>query len=177
MLSCLRTMTISWCHGLMQVTAWAEIFDGDENIWVAVDVAYGDIIRYPAVEWPHRGTPMVWICAAGEQGYVDVTPRCPDAAGGAWAELLASCSSGCCESLATEAEAHDKASAIYCLAPKRYTEMLHPDAKAVTTVDGEQVYLRRDVQTLRTVRGWILKGRRVIDGDTGSQRATDATHR
>lgn len=39
--------------------------------------AYGDIIRYPAVEWPHRGTPMVWICAAGEQGYVDVTPRRP----------------------------------------------------------------------------------------------------
>ena len=43
--------------------------------------AFGDIIRYPAVEWMHRGTPMVWICAAGESGYLDVTPRALDTNG------------------------------------------------------------------------------------------------
>ena len=37
--------------------------------------AFGDIISDPVVEWLHRGTPMVWICAASQQGYSDVTPR------------------------------------------------------------------------------------------------------
>ena len=41
--------------------------------------AYGDIIVDPVVEWPHRGTPMVWICAASQQGYSDVTSRAPAA--------------------------------------------------------------------------------------------------
>lgn len=37
--------------------------------------AFGDIISDPVVDWLHRGTPMVWICAASQQGYSDVTPR------------------------------------------------------------------------------------------------------
>lgn len=37
--------------------------------------AYGEVARYPVVEWLHRGTPMTWIVAAQEKGFVDVTPR------------------------------------------------------------------------------------------------------
>ncbi|CAJ1365604.1 unnamed protein product, partial [Effrenium voratum] len=109
------------------VKAWPEIFDPKTQLWVAVDVAFGDIVRHPVVEWPHRGTPMLWICAAGEGFFLrDVTPRYSPrwwevelARGGRalqtwWSELL---HRGCCEEsepesrllLHDEAEAYDEA--------------------------------------------------------------------
>ncbi|CAE7307437.1 Xpc, partial [Symbiodinium sp. CCMP2456] len=62
------------------VSAWPEVYDIDASTWIAVDVAFGDLVRHPVVEWPHRGTPMLWICAAGIDAnggfrYRDVTAR------------------------------------------------------------------------------------------------------
>eukprot|EP00434_Breviolum_minutum_P001720 symbB.v1.2.001527.t1/scaffold83.1/size345278/11 len=184
------------------VTAWAEIFDSERGRWVAVDVAFGDIISDPVVEWLHRGTPMVWICAASQQGYSDVTPRyssrwweveqAREPSGNRplqtwWKEFLESQDTsvhGSTEwSPSREAEAQDKAflserrkndgvprnkqalkhHEVYCLGPKKFCEYLRPGAKSVACVEGAYVYRREDVTVLRTPRGWMQKGRRVMD--------------
>eukprot|EP00435_Cladocopium_sp_Y103_P001362 s2188_g1.t1 len=190
------------------VTTWAEIFDAENNIWVAVDVAFGEIIPFPETGWLHRGTPMVWICAAGEHGYLDVTPRysprwweveqAREPSGSRqlrdwWYQLLRSLEApaGAPELeewtalRASEAEKQDKVfldqrrltggvpktkqalkhHEIYRLAPKRSTEALKPGAKAVATVEGENVYWRSDVSPLRTKKAWLLQKRRVMEGE------------
>ena len=62
------------------VTVWPEAYDADAESWVAVDLVYSFLARNPHVEWLHRGTPMLWVCAvdAGSQSgnhLRDVTPR------------------------------------------------------------------------------------------------------
>ncbi|CAL1142699.1 unnamed protein product [Cladocopium goreaui] len=189
------------------VTTWAEIFDAENNIWVAVDVAFGEIIPFPETGWLHRGTPMVWICAAGDKGYLDVTPRysprwweveqAREPSGSRqlrdwWEKLLCSLeASGGGEPeewtalRASEAEKQDevflhqrrqsggvprtkqalKHHEIYRLGPKRATEALKPGAQPVATVQGENVYWRKDVSLLRTKKAWLFQKRRVLEGE------------
>eukprot|EP00747_Dinoflagellata_sp_TGD_P206939 gnl/TRDRNA2_/TRDRNA2_80566_c0_seq1.p1 gnl/TRDRNA2_/TRDRNA2_80566_c0~~gnl/TRDRNA2_/TRDRNA2_80566_c0_seq1.p1 ORF type:complete len:959 (-),score=178.16 gnl/TRDRNA2_/TRDRNA2_80566_c0_seq1:50-2926(-) len=61
------------------VDIWPEVYDGENNGWVAVDISCCFIARQPVVEWIHRGTPMLWLVAADDNVdsvlLRDVTPR------------------------------------------------------------------------------------------------------
>uniref|UniRef100_A0A7S4QS80 Uncharacterized protein n=1 Tax=Alexandrium monilatum TaxID=311494 RepID=A0A7S4QS80_9DINO len=64
------------------VSVWPEAWDCEAGRWVAVDTVSMFLARDPVVEWIHRGTPMLWVCAAddgllgGEHcALVDVTQR------------------------------------------------------------------------------------------------------
>lgn len=45
---------------------WPEVYDVESGGWVAVDLMFDFVARDPVVEWMHRGTPMLWMCAADD---------------------------------------------------------------------------------------------------------------
>ncbi|CAK9084948.1 unnamed protein product [Durusdinium trenchii] len=175
------------------VTCWAELYDASAEKWVAVDVAFGDLVRFPVVEWLHRGTPMVWICASSRNGSVDVTPRysprwwevelAREPRGSRplqnwWNELLEG------TVVLSEAEIQDQAflakrrqmggvptslkafknHPVYRLGPAK-TETLRPGSHAVQTVEGQLVYFHKDIVPLRSVAGWRRQGRKLKEGE------------
>ena len=68
---------------IAHVVVWPEMYNLETGRWEAIDIVFAFVAKYPVVEWMHRGTPMLWVCAAeAELGsnvdcctFVDVTPR------------------------------------------------------------------------------------------------------
>ena len=49
--------------GLENVQVWPEVYDPAAGQWVAVDIVCETIVTNRALEWIHRGTSMLWVCA------------------------------------------------------------------------------------------------------------------
>mmetsp|Transcript_55109 Transcript_55109/g.159549 ORF Transcript_55109/g.159549 Transcript_55109/m.159549 type:complete len:716 (-) Transcript_55109:79-2226(-) len=49
------------------ISVWLEAYDINWDRWVAVDPTRLEVLKNPATQWMHRGTPMIWVCSADDQ--------------------------------------------------------------------------------------------------------------
>lgn len=53
--------------GPAPISVWLEVCEVGTDRWLAVDPVFLEALRSPATQWMHRGTPMIWVCAADDR--------------------------------------------------------------------------------------------------------------